>query len=165
MRMYSGVRARPAGTGLVGGFGVYVHIPFCTRRCDYCAFATWADRPHLMPAYVAACRTEVEKAVAGGMRPASSVFFGGGTPSLLPADLLVDILAAIPRQPDAEVTVECNPETVDEQKLRGYREAGINRLSFGVQSMAPHVLEQFGTSARCRCRAAGGRDRISRRFC
>ena len=127
-----------------GPFGVYVHIPFCTRRCDYCAFATWADRAHLVPEYVAACRTEVERATATGMPAASSVFFGGGTPSLLRAGPLATILGAIPRLPGAEVTVECNPETVDAGKLRGYREAGVTRLSFGVQSMVPHVLRALG---------------------
>ena len=127
-----------------GVFGVYVHIPFCTRRCDYCAFATWADRAHLVPDYVAACRIEVEMAVASGLPAASSVFFGGGTPSLLAPRQLATILGAIPRLPGAEVTVECNPETVDAGKLRGYREAGVTRLSFGVQSMVPHVLRALG---------------------
>jgi len=125
-------------------FGVYVHVPFCTRRCDYCAFATWTDRFHLADPYVRACETEVVAAVAAGMGPASSVFFGGGTPSLLRPPQLARILAAIGRQAGAEVTVECNPETVDVAKLRGYRAAGVNRLSFGVQSMAPHVLAALG---------------------
>jgi oxygen-independent coproporphyrinogen-3 oxidase len=97
-----------------GLFGVYVHVPFCVRRCDYCAFATWTDRHHLTVPYVDACTREVDRAVADGMPPASSVFFGGGTPSLLSPALLASLLAAIPRQPGAEVTVECNPETVDE---------------------------------------------------
>ncbi len=127
-----------------GPFGVYVHIPFCTRRCDYCAFATWADRAHLVPEYVTACRTEAERAVAGGMPAASSVFFGGGTPSLLSPHGLATILGSIPRVAGAEVTVECNPETVDAAKLGGYREAGVTRLSFGVQSMVPHVLGALG---------------------
>jgi oxygen-independent coproporphyrinogen-3 oxidase len=78
------------------------------------------------------------------MRPASSVFFGGGTPSLLPGEQLARILAVIPRQPGAEVTVECNPETVDADRLRGFRDAGVTRLSFGVQSMVPHVLAALG---------------------
>jgi oxygen-independent coproporphyrinogen-3 oxidase len=125
-------------------FGVYVHVPFCTRRCDYCAFATWTDRHHLAEAYVDACCQEVERAVATGIRPASSVFFGGGTPSLLPASQLGRVLAAIPRQPGSEVTVECNPETVDAARLRGYRDAGVTRLSFGAQSMVPHVLAALG---------------------
>ena len=125
-------------------FGVYVHVPFCTRRCDYCAFATWSDRDHLVPAYVEACRVEVERAVAGGLPPASSVFFGGGTPSLLSPESLGSVLAAVACQPGAEVTVECNPETVSVAKLRGYREAGVTRLSFGVQSMVPDVLRALG---------------------
>lgn len=127
-------------------FGVYVHIPFCTRRCDYCAFATWTDRGRLMDAYCAACRQEVAGAVARGMPAATSVFFGGGTPSLLPAASLMGILAEIPRAPGAEVTVECNPETVSGPLLAAYRAGGANRLSFGVQSMVPHVLAGLGRS-------------------
>jgi oxygen-independent coproporphyrinogen-3 oxidase len=72
------------------------------------------------------------------------VFFGGGTPSLLDPDALAVLLAAIPRAEGAEVTVECNPETVDPAKLAGYRDAGVNRLSFGVQSMVPRVLAGLG---------------------
>ncbi len=92
-------------------FGVYVHVPFCRHRCDYCAFATYTDRDHLMKAYASACVTELVRAVEReGMPPATSVFFGGGTPSRLPADLLADILDAVGPAPGAEVTVECNPE-------------------------------------------------------
>jgi oxygen-independent coproporphyrinogen-3 oxidase len=123
--------------------GVYVHIPFCADRCDYCDFATWTDRAHLIPEYVDACITDAGRKLAGG-RPATSVFFGGGTPSLLPAGDLAAILDAIPRAADAEVTVECNPDSVDEAKLAAYRAAGVNRLSFGVQSMQPHVLAELG---------------------
>jgi putative oxygen-independent coproporphyrinogen III oxidase len=124
-------------------FGVYVHIPFCARRCDYCAFATWTDRAHLMGAYAEACRREVASV---DLRGVTSVFFGGGTPSLLPAPLLLGILAAIPREPGAEVTVECNPETVTPALLQAYRDGGVTRVSFGVQSMAPHVLRGLGRS-------------------
>ncbi len=129
-------------------FGVYVHVPFCARRCDYCDFATWTDRAHLMERYVDACVSDLAHRIDGtfGDPPpvATSVFFGGGTPSLLPAELLVRILDAIPRAPDAEVSVECNPDTVDEAKLGVYRRAGVNRLSFGVQSLVPHVLVSLG---------------------
>jgi oxygen-independent coproporphyrinogen-3 oxidase len=127
-------------------FGVYVHVPFCGRRCDYCAFATWTDRHHLMADYAAACRREVLDAVASGMPAATSVFFGGGTPSLLPARLLVDVLAVIPRLTSAEVTVECNPDNVTAALLAAYRAAGVTRLSLGVQSMVPHVLAGLGRS-------------------
>ncbi|MBV9041942.1 MAG: radical SAM family heme chaperone HemW [Acidimicrobiia bacterium] len=126
-------------------FGVYIHIPFCATRCDYCAFATWTDREHLFEAYAAACRREI---VAAELPAASSVFFGGGTPSLLPAELLCSILEVVPRRGDAEVTVECNPESVRSESLRMYGEAGVNRLSFGAQSTAPHVLASLGRSHR-----------------
>ena len=122
-------------------FGIYVHIPFCERRCDYCAFATWTDRAHLMADYADALVAEVRSVERP---PATSVFFGGGTPSLLPAALLLRVLAAIDLAPDAEVTVECNPDTVDLAQLRAYRAGGVTRLSFGVQSMVPRVLAALG---------------------
>jgi oxygen-independent coproporphyrinogen-3 oxidase len=125
-------------------FGVYVHVPFCAARCDYCDFATWTDRGHLIDDYVDACITDLARRAVDGYPPATSVFFGGGTPSLLPAEQLVRILDAIERTGDAEVSVECNPDSVDAAKLRAYRAAGVNRLSFGVQSMAPHVLAALG---------------------
>jgi putative oxygen-independent coproporphyrinogen III oxidase len=125
-------------------FGVYVHIPFCAARCDYCDFATWTDRGHLIDSYVDACVVDIERRRTERHPPASSVFFGGGTPSLLDAPLLVRILDAIERTYDAEVTVECNPDSVDAAKLTAYHRAGVNRLSFGVQSMAPHVLAALG---------------------
>jgi len=125
----------------VRDFGVYIHIPFCRRRCDYCAFATCTDRDGLMDGYAAACRHEVASA---NLPPASSVFFGGGTPSRLPPNLLASILSVIARLPEAEVTVECNPETVTPELLDCYRAAGVNRLSFGAQSLAPHVLAALG---------------------
>ena len=122
-------------------FGTYIHVPFCVHRCDYCAFATWTDRGHLMDAYVAACITEVGRAC---LPPSTSVFFGGGTPSLLPGEALAGVLSSIELAPGAEVTVECNPETVDEALLAAYRRAGVTRLSFGVQSMVPSVLATLG---------------------
>jgi putative oxygen-independent coproporphyrinogen III oxidase len=95
--------------------------------------------------YVDACVTDIERRYrSGGLPPASSVFFGGGTPSLLDAELLVRVLDAIPRAPGAEVTVECNPDSVDAEKLSAYRVAGVDRLSFGVQSSSAHVLASLG---------------------
>jgi oxygen-independent coproporphyrinogen-3 oxidase len=125
-------------------FGYYIHVPFCARRCDYCAFATWTDRAELIDDYLRACRTDIERHVAAGAPPATSVFFGGGTPSLVPAAALTDVLAAIPRTPDAEVTVECNPDTVTPELFAAYARAGVNRVSLGVQSMQPHVLRSLG---------------------
>lgn len=94
-----------------------------------------------MAAYAAACRSEVASA---DLPAATSVFFGGGTPSLLPPGELVGILAAIARTPGSEVTVECNPETVTPALLDAYLAGGVNRLSFGVQSMVPEVLVALG---------------------
>ena len=122
-------------------FGVYVHIPFCAHRCDYCDFATWTDRAHLIDEYVDACVTDVERRVASGAVPeATSVFFGGGTPSLLPGASLARILDAIPRAAGAEVTVECNPDSTDRAQLDVLVAAGVNRVSIGVQSMNARVL-------------------------
>jgi oxygen-independent coproporphyrinogen-3 oxidase len=127
-----------------GEFGVYVHIPFCSRRCDYCAFATWTDRHHLTSAYLDALRADIERAVAAGMPTATSVFVGGGTPSMVPGDALAGVIAAVPRVDDAEITVECNPDNVTVELLANYRAAGANRVSIGVQSMSPHVLAALG---------------------
>jgi oxygen-independent coproporphyrinogen-3 oxidase len=128
-------------------FGVYVHIPFCARRCDYCAFATWTDRGDLVEPYLAALRADIRAHVADGrLGPASSVFFGGGTPSLVPPEGLMAVLAEIPIDAGAEVTVECNPDTVDRHLLDTYVAGGVDRISFGVQSMVPSVLEALGRS-------------------
>ena len=119
-------------------------MPFCAARCDYCAFATWTDRHHLQSTYLEACRRDVERAVAAGMPPATSVFVGGGTPSMVsPADL-VAVLDAVPRAPGCEVTVECNPDTVTPELAAAYANGGVNRISLGVQSMVDHVLHGLG---------------------
>jgi len=128
----------------VVAFGAYVHVPFCARRCDYCAFATWTDRDHLTGSYLDAVQREIHGAVDEGMAPADSVFFGGGTPSIVPAEGLMAVLAAIPRSDGAEVTVECNPDTVSDELLAAYRDGGVTRLSFGVQSLVDHVLVGLG---------------------
>jgi putative oxygen-independent coproporphyrinogen III oxidase len=125
-------------------FGVYVHVPFCASKCDYCAFATWTDRHHLVEAYLAAMRTEIARAVRDGMPQATSVFVGGGTPTLVPGELLAEVLAGIPVTAGAEVTVECNPDDVTVELLGHYVDAGVNRVSLGVQSMVGHVLGSLG---------------------
>ncbi len=125
-------------------FGVYVHIPFCASKCEYCAFATWTDRHHLIDRYLTALRCEITEAFSGGMAPASTVFVGGGTPSLVEPDKLANVLVAIERTTDAEVTVECNPDDVTEDLIETYLAAGVNRISLGVQSMVDHVLYALG---------------------
>ena len=135
---------KESGKSHSADFGVYVHIPFCAHRCDYCAFATYSDRDHLMQSYVESVIEEIGRAVQSGMDHATSVFFGGGTPSRLPADQLLRILDVIPRSRDAEVTVECNPEDASGDRLRHYHDGGVNRMSFGVQSTQPKVLHDLG---------------------
>ena len=126
---------------------MYVHVPFCARRCDYCAFATWTDRDDLMDDYVEACLAELHQAdAAGELPPASSVFFGGGTPSRLPPEAVAAVLGRVPRTPCAEVTVECNPEDASVERFEQWVSAGVGRVSFGVQSMVPHVLDGLGRS-------------------
>lgn len=134
----------PVAGGSIGAFGVYVHVPFCAHRCDYCAFRTWVGKGHLMSAYVEACRSEIRRAEAAGMPLATSVFVGGGTPSLLPAEELASLVDAVPRRPDAEVTVEANPGSFDEQDVRTWVAGGVNRVSVGVQSTDPAVLAGLG---------------------
>ncbi len=125
-------------------FGVYLHIPFCSSKCDYCAFATWTDRHHLTAAYLDAMTTEIRLAVDAGMPVADTIFVGGGTPTLVPPDDLAAVIASIPRQPNAEVTVECNPDDVTPDMLRAFVDGGVNRVSIGVQSMSAHVLAALG---------------------
>ena len=124
-------------------FGVYLHVPFCVRRCDYCAFATWTDREHLIDEYLAACRAQARTA-STNLPDITSVFIGGGTPNLVPADTLMSIFRELPIAPTAEFTVECNPDLVDRQQMETYVAAGVNRVSLGVQSMVPHVLTSLG---------------------
>ena len=144
----------PAGAaaGLAGRpFGFYVHVPFCRSRCGYCDFNTYtaaelgsgASRESY-PDLAAAEVRLAARVLDGAAPPVSTVFFGGGTPTLLPPARLGGLLRVIGAEfglaPDAEVTVEANPETVDERSLAALREAGITRISLGMQSAVPHVL-------------------------
>ena len=126
------------------GYGAYVHIPFCRHRCDYCAFATFTDRDHIIEKYLDAVTTEISRAVAQGMPTATSIFVGGGTPTRVPPEELIKVLSHIPTTSDAEVTIECNPDDITSEMLRIFRDGGVNRLSFGVQSMQSHVLQSLG---------------------
>ncbi len=127
--------------------GLYLHIPFCEIKCGYCDFYSVTNgRGDARAEYVAALLEEIR--AKGDGRPADTVFLGGGTPSLLdPAQVAVilnALRAAWVLAPDAEITLEANPETVTEEKLRGFREAGANRISFGVQSLDDAQLKALG---------------------
>jgi putative oxygen-independent coproporphyrinogen III oxidase len=141
----AGRRSRP--------FGIYVHVPFCATRCGYCDFNTYtstelgggADQA----AYAQTISGEIALAakVLGDGPPPDTVFFGGGTPTLLPAADLVAVLHEVRDTlglaPDAEITTEANPESVDQAYLEQLREGGFTRVSFGMQSARPHVLAQL----------------------
>lgn len=126
-------------------FGVYLHVPFCASRCDYCAFVTFTDRDEMMAPVVAAMVRHLARAEAAGRtRPATSVYVGGGTPSRLPTSSIIGLLRGVELAPEAEVTVEVNPEDADDVLVDQLLAGGVNRFSFGVQSTAPHVLEALG---------------------
>lgn len=130
--------------GALDDFGVYVHVPFCRHRCDYCAFATFTDRDEMIPAYLDAMTIEIARAVEAGMPSASSIFVGGGTPTRVPAADLMRALATVPRSEECEFTIECNPDDVTPEMMSEFARGGVNRLSFGVQSMQEHVLKSLG---------------------
>jgi putative oxygen-independent coproporphyrinogen III oxidase len=122
-------------------FGVYIHIPFCAKRCDYCAFATWTDRGHLVDRYLDELAAEIRRAA---LPPVTSVFVGGGTPTSVPPAKLGAVLAEVPVVAGAEITVECNPDDVTAEMIRTFRDCGVNRVSIGVQSMVDEVLTSLG---------------------
>ncbi|HUP75620.1 MAG TPA: radical SAM family heme chaperone HemW [Acidimicrobiales bacterium] len=131
-------------------FGVYVHVPFCPSRCGYCAFNTYTvselGSTRDLQGYVDAAIGElrIARQTIGDDRPASTVFVGGGTPTILPPADLVRIVDAVGIEfglaAGAEITVEANPDSIDRSGLAALREGGFNRVSFGMQSVRTHVL-------------------------
>jgi putative oxygen-independent coproporphyrinogen III oxidase len=155
-------------------FGIYVHVPFCQTRCGYCDFNTYTaaelGNGASRESYAGLATAEIRfarRVLGAAELPVETVFFGGGTPTLLPPADLAGVLHAIDGEfglaPKAEVTVEANPETVDQRSLADLRAAGITRISLGMQSAVPHVLavldrvHQPGRPAACArwARAAG----------
>ena len=135
--------------GLAGGFGVYVHWPFCESKCPYCDFNSHVresvDARRWQKAYLA----EIDRAAqAFGGRPADTVFFGGGTPSRMPpamaAAIVERIAEAFSLKADAEITLEANPTSVEADRFHDLRAAGVNRLSLGVQSLDDEALRFLG---------------------
>ena len=129
---------------------LYIHIPWCIRKCPYCDFNSHATSSGLPEsAYVQALLTNLASELPHVWgRKLESIFIGGGTPSLFSAEsideLLCGIRALMPFRPNLEVTLEANPGTFEQDKFRGFREAGINRLSVGIQSFNPAHLQALG---------------------
>ncbi len=121
--------------------GVYIHIPYCKKRCNYCDFYTFGDKNSVDDAYVSAVISEIKKY---NLSYCPTIYFGGGTPSLLSINQLENILSILPFDKNTEITLEANPETLDYTKLKGYYNLGINRLSIGVQTSNETSLKTLG---------------------
>jgi oxygen-independent coproporphyrinogen-3 oxidase len=149
---------------------MYLHVPFCVKKCYFCSFNTAPMVDDAMQAYLRALHREID--LVGTVSWArdltiETIFLGGGTPSLLTADALAEILDRLRQRfvvdPDAEITVESNPESLDVAKLARYRDAGVNRISLGVQTLEDEILPAIGRlhdtagsrAAFDACRAAG----------
>ena len=127
-------------------YSVYIHIPFCRHRCGYCDFNTYAGIENCIPEYISALCLEIKKITAAGGQslPVHTIFWGGGTPSLIPIPLIRQVWEALDQGfqllPELEVTLEANPGTVSPEYLSGLRQVGFNRISFGMQSARPDEL-------------------------
>ena len=134
-------------TPLRGGLGIYIHVPFCAVKCGYCSFCSTGYRRDMAEGYVQAVLRNIRDC-SDTSRPTDTVYFGGGTPSLLRPEQIAEITGELRRcfavTEDAEITLEANPNTITPERLSGYLEAGINRLSIGVQSMDDEELRLLG---------------------
>ncbi len=156
-------------------FGIYVHCPYCRTKCPYCDFNVAIHREDRIAPFVAGLRAELARYAAlpwADRVPAGSLFLGGGTPSLLPAEAVAAVLAdarqGLGLAPDAEVTLEANPEGLDADRLRAFRAAGVTRLSLGVQALDDALLRRLGrthsaadAAAAYRAARAAGFDDVS----
>lgn len=126
---------------------LYVHFPFCKQKCCYCDFNSYSGLEQLIPDYFKALRAEIDRYLPQS-RPVPSIYFGGGTPSYLAAELLTEILSYLKANffttPLTEITIEVNPGTVNIEKLIELKEAGFNRLSIGLQASQDHLLKAIG---------------------
>lgn len=134
--------------GIASPIEIYIHIPFCVKKCDYCDFLSGPSGPEEQSDYVQALLREIDAVKEGKGRSVSSIFIGGGTPSVLDAGFIGEILNRIRNkfqiQNDAEITIEANPGTADYGKLQAYRDYDINRLSIGLQSPDDRELKILG---------------------
>lgn len=129
--------------------GLYIHIPFCVKKCHYCDFLSAPATSKVQKSYMEVLRKEIkEKATEYRQWEVDTVFFGGGTPTSVPFEETVQVMELLKEQyrlsEDCEVTIECNPGTATKEALKAYRAAGINRLSIGLQSADDGLLETLG---------------------
>lgn len=128
--------------------GIYIHIPFCKQKCFYCDFCSFANKNEMQKKYVEAVINEIKNITHKEKYTVTTIYFGGGTPSILNPEYIKNILQEIESSfkilDDAEITIEINPGTVNEEKLKKYKEYGINRLSIGLQSANDKILKNIG---------------------
>ncbi|MDL2217049.1 radical SAM family heme chaperone HemW [Christensenellaceae bacterium OttesenSCG-928-M15] len=129
--------------------GLYVHIPFCIRKCRYCDFLSFENHAQQLPVYLSALLREIQfRSQEKDWGMFQTVFIGGGTPSLLGGDEMHALMDALcvhfPISANAEISMECNPGTITKEKLTAYKQAGINRLSIGIQTMESTLLKSIG---------------------
>lgn len=128
--------------------GIYIHIPFCKQKCFYCDFVSYANQDKYFQKYVQALNKEVNNFIDNNEFEVQTIYIGGGTPSLIDAKYIEEILHIFEKRnllkEVKEVTIEVNPGTVTEEKLRNYKNSGVNRLSIGLQSTEYKILKQIG---------------------
>ena len=128
--------------------GIYIHIPFCKQKCFYCDFCSFANKNEMQGKYVETVINEIKNITHKEKYTVTTIYLGGGTPSILNPDYIKSILQEIKSSfeilDDAEITIEINPGTVNEEKLKKYKEYGINRLSIGLQSGNDKILKKIG---------------------
>ena len=125
--------------------GIYVHIPFCQKKCDYCDFISYCGKDSIIPKYIEAVKKEIE---LQKIKPQiTTIYIGGGTPSYIDSKYIKEIMAEIKKKnviENAEITIEVNPGTVTKEKLEDYISCGINRISIGLQSTQDNLLQEIG---------------------
>ena len=127
--------------------GIYVHIPFCIKKCDYCDFISYCDKNKLIEEYIEKLKEEITNNLDNKEYTVKTIYIGGGTPSSIESKYIVDILNIIKEKynlENTEVTIEVNPGTVTETKLLDYKKVGINRLSIGLQETNNDLLKAIG---------------------
>ncbi len=126
--------------------GVYIHIPFCERKCNYCAFSSFVENENEQEKYIKALISDIN--AFEGQREVDSIYIGGGTPSVLETEHIKNILRALKNKfeisKNCEITIECNPNSLTIAKLNAYKEYGINRISIGIQSLEENQLKFIG---------------------
>ena len=129
--------------------GIYIHIPFCKRKCYYCDFISFSGKQKLIEQYINSLKEEISNyKINREEYLIQTIYFGGGTPSFIDSSYIIEIIDTLKQKfnisKDSEITIEVNPGTVDEQKLQDYYNAGINRISFGLQSTKSELLKLVG---------------------